>query len=416
MARQRKDEDFYVNPAIIHDYTQSILCHNSTSQMLSVRIFITHFSNMYDSKARHLFINHFPKKLFEEFYLISEERTKVNKYPEKKILFFDVFIFIFRKRDVKLLSNTKAISFVVLFLKFIKTRDSVSVSYLNSLIDSIHVCISHEPNRLLFIYENGMLNFYYYFRTQILDSEQRFWNMVQHVYRLNRRNGSLSGLKLTECVHELMSKFSIYKEDDCARLLFTIFSMLHRQRMIDVIPFSLTRFFDIVETSCYRHFQRMYNLFILTPLSNIWSGIFNRLSNTFKIDSIDKLMLFAAIFAIDFKYKLRKIIQVGAKVNVTKNKKQRLYIIYFALVAFPIINHSANPWLEIVLKGLHRAFEKYFDKYSTYDFTIETGFLFLQYYIKSYITLNIPLSEQDENIFNSFLTRLATRPLFSNIF
>ncbi|KII71661.1 hypothetical protein RF11_02413 [Thelohanellus kitauei] len=75
-----------------------------------------------------------------------------------------------------------------------------------------------------------------------------------------------------------------------------------------------------------------------------------------------------------------------------KKKHQKLSIIYLTLVAFPIIDHEANPDLRTLLTRLHHSFSQYIHKYNIENNFAPSYFQFLKLYVKSFLTLNIRLS------------------------
>ncbi|KII75226.1 hypothetical protein RF11_02517 [Thelohanellus kitauei] len=198
-------------------------------------------------------------------------------------------------------------------------------------------------------------------------------------------------------------------------ILFIVFMMLYRSRLLNEIEFNSSMFYEIsVEIFLLYIYKECPS--ILIHFLKIWTGIINGSRNTFRIDTIDKLIFISAIFSINLSSKLITIVDRSGKLEMTKNKKQKLYIIYFSLVAFPIIDHVAYPWLSILLKQLHRSFEKYLEKYSFKVDNLENKFLILQYYIKSRVTLKIDQSYHDEQILIDFLGTLLNYSSFSNIF
>ncbi|KII63729.1 hypothetical protein RF11_08721 [Thelohanellus kitauei] len=107
---------------------------------------------------------------------------------------------------------SKAQGFFVLFLKLIKSSDILVSFDLDQLIDSIQKCISYEPNKVLFINENGMYNFYNYCRNHMTNITSKFWNLCIKIFEeVYVERSSLCPVKLTENVKEIMNNYSFHK-------------------------------------------------------------------------------------------------------------------------------------------------------------------------------------------------------------
>ncbi|KII71557.1 hypothetical protein RF11_00799 [Thelohanellus kitauei] len=91
----------------------------------------------------------------------------------------------------------------------------------------------------------------------------------------------------------------------------------------------------------------------------------------------------AAIFAIDLSAKLNKVVYGFGMFKLSKNIKQKLYILYFTLVAFPTIDHTAYPWLRLALKELHDSIQIYIRNTLIENFSFNNQFHSTQYFIKS---------------------------------
>ncbi|KII67467.1 hypothetical protein RF11_07459 [Thelohanellus kitauei] len=87
------------------------------------------------------------------------------------------------------------------------------------------------------------------------------------------------------------------------------------------------------------------------------------------------------------------------------NTKLILSILYFALVAFPNIDHSAKSWLYTMLKRLHYMYGRYLEKCEIEYLITDDQFHLLQYYIKSLIVLKIDITDHDNQIINKFLEK-----------
>ncbi|KII74077.1 hypothetical protein RF11_00063 [Thelohanellus kitauei] len=154
----------------------------------------------------------------------------------------------------------------------------------------------------------------------------------------------------------------------------------------------------------------------LISVSYVWVVIINGPRNTFQINTIDKLVLIATIFAIDLSLNLLNVFYGVGPLKENKNTKQMLYIIYLTLVAFPIIDHSAYPWLRSVLIKLHHSVQKYINTEFLRYFSFNNQFLFAQYFLKSQAILKIRISKKDAKKLDWFFGTLATQQPLSNIY
>ncbi|KII72551.1 hypothetical protein RF11_03257 [Thelohanellus kitauei] len=384
-------------------------------QMSAVKNLISNFSDQFDTKADRLFIRNFPRELFEEFRQMSKGRMNVYRYQETQMLFFDTFIFIFR--NLNLVMNKRAQSFIVFLLNVIKTREPNSVLNPIALIDSILTCVSVEKNKARFINENGMFNLYNYLGITTTHLSQRFLTICFHIYQLDRgSSSSLRPSKLTRGLAEIFEKFLSTDDDFYSRFLVIVFRMLHRQKILDEIEFNVIQFYDITVAMILRNVQNHQDSPFIDHLSKIWGGILNGHRNIFKIDSIDKLIIFAAIFSINFSMKFTAVNLGSASFNITKNKKQRLYVIYLALVVFPTISYDANLWFIQTLKRLHMSIHLYIEKHSTQNLSLENRFIIYQYYVKSLVTLNMEISSRIYSILKRFSEKISTNHSYSIYF
>ncbi|KII68998.1 hypothetical protein RF11_05306 [Thelohanellus kitauei] len=101
--------------------------------------------------------------------------------------------------------------------------------------------------------------------------------------------------------------------------------------------------------------------------------------------------------------------------DVIKKIKKKLYIIYLALIADPIIDHERYFWVHKVFKNLYSNIQYYLKNCSIDHLSIENQLHLLQYYLKIHLTLNIKISPSDDNLFGGFLNKLLGDPSFSNI-
>ncbi|KII61035.1 hypothetical protein RF11_01752 [Thelohanellus kitauei] len=181
------------------------------------------------------------------------------------------------------------------------------------------------------------------------------------------------------------------------------------------IEFDVSKFYDITVYMFLRHVSVRQVFKFMSHLPKIWSFILNSPRNTFIIDTIDKLMIFASLFSFDISCKLLKVLTESTNFEVTKNKKQKIYIIYLTLVAFPMINQAENTWILVFLIEMHNWLKHYFENNSIENLPPQDQFLLIQYYIKSIVTLNIRNYSTVQNIILNFLKRLSTNASLSNI-
>ncbi|KII74507.1 hypothetical protein RF11_10583 [Thelohanellus kitauei] len=396
-------------------YIKYTKCSCLNMQIEAIKNVMCFFSSLSFANADIIFIQHFPTDVYGEFEKMSEGETNVDHYQQKKILFFNVFNFIFRNGNLS--SNSRAKSFIKLFLKFIKIRKENEFHDPKKVIVSIQFCIIHEPNKVPFINENGMLNFLYYFYDLKAKSTKLFWEICKSIYKLNvSHRSSLIPLKLTESVSQIMSKFFYKKDCKCLRILNIVLLMLCRLKLLNEIELDFDNFYNVTDMVYKKKVDKNNIYMFLNDLSKIWVHIIKGTSYKLEIDTIPKLLFFAAIFATYLSNKLNMIIQSGGKFEVKTKIKQKLYIIYFALVAYPIFDETGKRYAPITLQKLHYSFQDYIQKYSIEDFTIENQFVLLQYYIKSHVSLNIPISPRDKSIFEGFLEKMILYPSLSTTF
>ncbi|KII67016.1 hypothetical protein RF11_07555 [Thelohanellus kitauei] len=393
-----------------YEYVESTLTGDSLTQMKAVRTFISHFSPQSDVEMDHLFIKNFPIELYGEFTWISQGGKTVDQYKEKTILFFDVFTFIYRNDSLVL--DRKAKSFIVLLLNFMKTRESIPDFDANPLIVSILNCISHDPNKVLFINDNGMFNFYFYFITSNFELIERFWTMTYYIYHLDPSNRPyLNPKMLTKNMNEIKSKFQTSHDENIKRLFLNFLKMLSRLQLFDEIEIDVTNLYDITISILIDHINGIPNFLFIEYLSKIWSRIFSYSKYRFRIDTTDKLIHISGLFSTNLSHKLMEVVGRKSEFKMTKFKEQRLYIIFFSLVAFPTIDHDKFKWLHGLLIQLHASFIFFLQKCSIEDLLIENEYLILQYFVKSRITVGMEISSNnEEDIFNSFFNRFGTYP------
>ncbi|KII69756.1 hypothetical protein RF11_16301 [Thelohanellus kitauei] len=123
----------------IKDYKNNSKSSSLHIQIEAIKTAIRIFSPHYKIDADTAFIKHFPTNVHKEFKRMVNSTTIVNEYNEMKILFFDVFIFLFRNN--LLIDHIKAKPFIELFLQFIKIKNDKEVYDAKNLLNSIQQCI-----------------------------------------------------------------------------------------------------------------------------------------------------------------------------------------------------------------------------------------------------------------------------------
>ncbi|KII74827.1 hypothetical protein RF11_00331 [Thelohanellus kitauei] len=158
-----------------------------------------------------------------------------------------------------------------------------------------------------------------------------------------------------------------------------------------------------------------YDPMFFINVSKIWSAFLNGSRNTFQIDTLYKLECLGAVFSIDISSKLRKVSDGSRNFVMTKNTKQKLYIIHLTLVLVYKIINQTGIFFERVFKELHRSLKQYFERTLIDDQTIENQFILLQIYLKSHLSLNIQIGPREEEVVYRLIERLATYPPISKI-
>ncbi|KII66904.1 hypothetical protein RF11_11860 [Thelohanellus kitauei] len=214
---------------------------------------------------------------------MSEGRRNVENFQEKRDLFFNIFKFLFRKYNVNIFKNDKAYNIVVMFLKFIKTQDPISVFDPISFKDSIGNCIAYLPTRLLFIHENGLYHLCYYFKDSIQKSSIAFWKLCKNIYNINMGERSyLLSTKIADCADQIIKKCISTPESMYKKLLIAFYHMLHRLTFFEEIIIDTNEFFNIIMSlfnnciKCYRFPQYW------SSVSKIMNGFLNGSKIKFK--------------------------------------------------------------------------------------------------------------------------------------
>ncbi|KII73116.1 hypothetical protein RF11_03611 [Thelohanellus kitauei] len=385
------------NKNALEYYAWDTLVMDMDIQIQAVKRFISHFSHQDTPKFDSLFLEYFPKALYEEFRKMSDGRRLDERHSLMQILFFDVFTFIFR--NTNLVTNSTAISFIECLLKLIKNGDPILVYDPDALIGSIMVCASHEPNKIMFINQNGMYNFYNYFIDSMTSSENKFWEMCKNVYGIGRINSSsIDRNTLSINFRKLHKKFHSSNDKACARFLVIIFKMIYRLGFFNDMKFSYKNLYDITAALFLIHQSKIEDTFLINHLSMLWTSILNGSTKPFQIDTFDKLIHLGAIFAIDLSRKLHKFSRRSTNFVLTEKEIQQIYIIYFTLVAFPLIDHGKYQWLRDVFIGLNNEFLVYITNHSIDHLPFEHRLLIVQYYMKSLTTLNLHHESLNQNL------------------
>ncbi|KII64732.1 hypothetical protein RF11_05403 [Thelohanellus kitauei] len=345
-----RNVDYEINKQAIHLYIKRGSSQNLQTVEQAVRTFISHFSSQPFSNHLFVFIIHFPKKLHDEFKMASEVTQSGTRDHQQTILFFEVFTFIFKYQQMA--SHSRAVPFVELFLNFIKTYDNAWSLDVHALFNSIQNCVTHDTNKLLFINENGMYNFYCYFQVPGINICAVFRILCQRICEIFKDNCcGISPIQISQYTDLIMNKFSDTKRKDISWMLLTFLKMIHRLGLFDQIDLNVPKFYTFTHSMFFIDIKKSNYRESLQSVSKIWGCIFNGSRNSFQIDNIDKLALMAAIFAIDLSAKLNRVIYGFYMFKLSKNKKLKLYILYLTLVAFPTIDHAAYPWLRFPLNN-----------------------------------------------------------------
>ncbi|KII65450.1 hypothetical protein RF11_01055 [Thelohanellus kitauei] len=191
-----------------------------------------------------------------------------------------------------------------------------------------------------------------------------------------------------------------------------VLRMLQRLKMLNEIELNVVEFYNITDSIYSIQIYQTVDAKLLSTLSKIWSAIFNGSRNKIQIDSMDKLIRMAAIFSIDLTRKLKKVDQDFSKFKLTMNKKQRLYIIYFTLVAYPLMDYSTIESLHSILTQLQDCVQNYMENPLLKGLCTENQNLIIQYYFKSLATLNTRSSSQNQKRFHGLRWFLSKNPFF----
>ncbi|KII66284.1 hypothetical protein RF11_08265 [Thelohanellus kitauei] len=399
------------NERVIYDYIRDAQIPDIFVHMNAVRNFISHFSNEHDTEVHHIFTQKFPLPLLEEFCRMSASGTNTSRYRETKGLFFDVFTFIFR--DINQVNNDKASLFISSLVRFIKTRESDRWFDPSALMNSIITCVSHEPNKVLFINGNVMYNFYYYFRVSRTNLLEKYFEMCECVHEINMEyRSSLCCTSLSDNIHKIMKKIINPFRENRGKLCLIMFKMVYRLRLFDSVKFNVSDFFDYTVALIKHNYQVGLDLKCIVSLSKIWTAILNRVKVKIRITSVENLVYLSYIFCIDLSRKLMEVYYGSGQIHFTKNKKMKLYIIHMFLVGYPFFNLGTIKFICVAIRQLNLLFGKFLEKFSLTDLAIEDEFFIVRFYIKSLVTVRAENSYHEEKIFEDVLERLATYPFY----
>ncbi|KII63143.1 hypothetical protein RF11_11628 [Thelohanellus kitauei] len=412
------------NKQVLEDYFKLSQCSDISTQMYVVRTVISHFTPQYDVEADTLFIQYFPRELYDELERIGENGPHVDEYLEKKTLFFNIFDFIFR--NLNMINEIKAVRYILLLLKFLKPIHHRDGGFdPTRLFQSIENCFINELNTIFFINENSAFDFFNYFKDHLEGLEQRFWNLCRSIYSGSSHIRSYLCIpKLSQSVSTIMAKFYCKDDDDYGRILVTVFMMLRRLSLIDEIEFNVNKLYEITFSIFKRHFiARNHSLFM--PLfSKIWSEILNGKVNKFNIDMIDKLIFLTGIFSIRLSDKLFNFVLASTSerlkkpkpFRVTEKTKQRLYIIHLVLISFPFIDQIKYDWLYQAIIDLHGHFQNLFGLEITENLPFESTFHLYHYYTKSFAVTRTSYTTFDERRLGHNVEIIFSESSLSNVY
>ncbi|KII67301.1 hypothetical protein RF11_07724 [Thelohanellus kitauei] len=310
--------------------------------------------------------------------------------------------------DPQLIIQTEALSLFKLFLKCIKIGDPILSFNPHCVIDTIVQCHCYGPFHVLIINENTMFHLFYFFKSTELNLAKIFKKMGHQIHNVDLSiRDHLNSAKITENVEQIMNRLSATEEEDIAWLLFIILRMLCRVALIGRIEFNVTQLYSITNSTFLSEIKRKVDSKHLKRVSKTWSGILNESRNTIQIDSISKLVFISAIYAMDLSRKLKTVFHDLLNYEMSSKKLQRIYIIYFTLVAFPLIDDPTYPLLHEILIELHGLIQKYIENPLFNRLVFKKQFLIIQYYTMSLSVLNIHVSHQDEQMIEGFSSMLS---------
>ncbi|KII66380.1 hypothetical protein RF11_13614 [Thelohanellus kitauei] len=393
------------NQRLLDNYIRSTESRDKQIQMDAVINLISRFYHLDDPEVDELLVEYFPKELYESFQWLSEVSWRIIQNPIMTLQFYSIYTFIFRNTNV--LMNPKSQIFVSLFLAFIKVEIMILRFDHEKLIDSIIICVSYAPNQALFINENGVFNLYNLLNIGSINTDYGVRDMCRLVYTLHRDDSSaLSRVKLIDNVKTILDKLSFIKTEIFVRILLMLMRMIDQIRLLDEIEFNVSQLYDVTTWIISRNARQDKNPKFLHYISRIWVRILEGSRNSIQIDTIDKLVTFASVFSNDILMRLHKSISTSTKLEITKTHKQRLYIVYLALVAFPTMNFANQKILITPIISLHIYLQIYIQNVSFKEVLFDDIFLIFQYFIKSLTILNFDEANLTQDIFRRFFRKL----------
>ncbi|KII69017.1 hypothetical protein RF11_09959 [Thelohanellus kitauei] len=333
------------NQRVINNYKMGVRSPNLSDQMQAVHNMMEHFSKQDEPEVDHIFIENFPNGLYEKFQIMSKIKNYARGTRTEKILLFEIFTFIFR--NTNLFRNPMAQTLLEVFLKFIKFEEGTYKFKDVLLLNSVNCCISYEPNRVLFIHENGLFNILYVFNLRKINRRHRFWKLCKQT-------------KIKECIEKIMSKLLIEKIESSARILFAVLMMIYRTRMLEDFELNVTQLYDVTK----------------------WILLYYATKDVYP----------TSLFSIHISKKFDKALKKSVLFELTKNQKQRLYILYLAIVAFSLIESILN----------------YYVNDRTDDLPLQHHFHIVQFFIKSITLIESHDVPEAIKIFRNFFSQLST--------
>ncbi|KII69856.1 hypothetical protein RF11_02785 [Thelohanellus kitauei] len=342
------------------------------------------------------------------FVRMCEAPMDFNTNKTKERLFINVFMFLFRNTNVVQYEKCQLI--LGLFLKYIQSYELDDEFKDRQIIDSVNNSVSCEPNKVLFINENGMLCFYKFFGSLKKAYAGEYLKLCDSVCSLDSSQiYALSFENITNGVNKIIWKLDMTRRIVLEKLLFMIFKMLSRLRILNHIEFKFDMFHEITFLE-FTSFPEPYNEQVIKDLSKTWISIINVFGDRLEFDYTQEMMFASCVYSVYFINKLRKVNDGSGHFEMTKITKQGVLIIYFTLYAYPWMKNRSKRWLRNVLQYLHGSFKKYFKKCSIEDRPIEDQFFLLIYYLRSHVALEIKPSPHDEELFEAVVERLQTYP------
>ncbi|KII63288.1 hypothetical protein RF11_04946 [Thelohanellus kitauei] len=413
MSQPSSFENYPWNLEFVNYYIKNAKSNDVNAQMEIVQYFMSHAVNHCNDEIDNLFLTNFPNELYERFRQMSTLDARYEGYLYTKAVFSEVFVFIFRNRNV--IWVDKAISFIELFINFLKTRDQYIVMNPRTIFSAMDNCIMEEKNKSLFINGNVMYHFYNYFFDQMEHIKNSFWDLFSNVYDIDTNYaGLLFNTKLNESINIIMA-YLHSSGLDMARMLICVLKMIIKLRMIDQIEFDVNSFFD-TSVSFFLHIRSdpyMYHL--NKDLSKIWTGILNGTRKIFEIDNDHKLISLSAIFANDLAIELGRVYNSENSIEFSKNQLQRLYIIILTFTLYPILNNTEYQWLSYLLYEIFSSFLLCLKRNPILTISNNDIFHIYVYLLKYCLAFGCRYTSDIDIIICNISNNIRTNPLLSKI-